>query len=202
MKERGERIVTRVKDVMTSPVHIVEPGTSVVAAASRMREANVGSLPVGEGDRLLGMITDRDIVVRCVADGSDCHKRTVRDVMSAELLVCFDDQPVEEAGQLMTEYRVRRPPVLDQKQRLVGIVSLDDLAGWDLETRPQRVAFYKTLTASGAGQPRNVPLAVVHVTGCHGRDEIEAAAIQKFEQDRGIQSWTQVADGYELLDQE
>ena len=192
----------RVKDVMTSPVEVVEPGTSVVAAAGRMRAANVGSLPVGEGDLLLGMITDRDIVVRCVADGIDCHRRTVRDVMSAELLVCFDDQPVEEALRLMTEYRVRRLPVLDQKQRLVGIVSLDDLSDRDFETRPQRVAFYKTLTASGAGQPRNVPLTVVHVTGCHGRDEVEAAAIRKFEQDRGIQSWTRVADGYELLDQE
>ena len=74
----------RIKDVMTSPVEVVEPGTSVVAAAGRMRAANVGSLPVGEGDLLLGMITDRDIVVRCVADGIDCHRRTVRDVMSAE----------------------------------------------------------------------------------------------------------------------
>jgi CBS domain containing-hemolysin-like protein len=167
-----------------------------------MRAANVGSLPVGEGDRLLGMITDRDIVVRCVADGIDCHRRTVRDVMSAELLVCFDDQPAEEAERLMTEYRVRRLPVLDQNQRLVGIVSLEDLSASDLTTRPQRVAFYKTLTASGAGQPHNVPLTVVHVTGCKERDEVEAAAIAKFERDRGVESWTQVADGYELLDQQ
>ncbi|MGH6916157.1 MAG: CBS domain-containing protein [Geminicoccaceae bacterium] len=192
----------RVKDVMTSPVQVVKPGTSVVAAASTMRDANVGSLPVSEGDRLLGMITDRDIVLRCVAEGIDCHRRRVRDVMSAELLVCFDDQPVEEARHLMTEYQVRRLPVLDQKQRLVGIVSLDDLLRRVLRTRPQRVAFYKTLTASGAGQPRNVPLAIVHVTGCRGRDAIEAAAIRKFEQDRSIDSWSRVADGYELLDQE
>jgi CBS domain-containing protein len=190
----------RVKDVMTTPVHLVEPDTSVAAAASMMRAANVGSLPVSEGDRLLGMITDRDIVVRCVADGIDCHRRTVREVMSAELLVCFDDQPVDEARQLMAEYQVRRLPVLDHQQRLVGIVSLDDLSGVDLKTRPERVAFYKTLTGSGAAQPRKVPLAIVHVTGCHGRNEVEAAAVQKFERDRGIESWTQVADGYELLE--
>jgi CBS domain-containing protein len=189
----------RVKNVMTSPVQVVEPDTSVVAAANQMRDANVGSLPVGEGDRLSGMITDRDIVVRCVAEGSDCQKRTVRDVMSAELLVCFEDQPVDEARRLMTEYQVRRLPVLDHKQRLVGIVSLDDLSGTDLKTRPQRVVFYKTLTASGAGQPRNVPLAVVYITDRHARDEVETAAIRKFEQDRGIDSWTRVADGYELL---
>jgi CBS domain-containing protein len=189
----------RVKNVMTSPVQVVEPDTSVVAAANQMRDANVGSLPVGEGGRLLGMITDRDIVVRCVAEGSDCQKRTVRDVMSAELLVCFEDQPVDEARRLMTEYQVRRLPVLDHKQRLVGIVSLDDLSGTDLKTRPQRVVFYKTLTASGAGQPRNVPLAVVYITDRHARDEVETAAIRKFEQDRGIDSWTRVADDYELL---
>lgn len=190
----------RVKDVMSSPVHVVDPGTSVVAAANTMRDAGIGSLPVAEADELLGMITDRDIVVRCVADGSDCHKRTVRDVMSAELLVCFDEQPVEEASQLMTDYQVRRLPVLDHKQRLVGLVSLDDLSGREVKTRPRRVAFYKTLTGSGAGQPRNVPMAVVHIIGRLGRDEVEAAAIKKFERDRGIESWKRVADGYELLD--
>lgn len=191
----------RVKDVMTSPVHIVEPATSVVAAAKKMRDANIGCLPVGEAGQLLGMVTDRDIVMRCIADGIDCNRRTVRDVMSAKLLVCFDDQPVEEARRLMTEYRVRRLPVLDQKQRLVGIVSFDDLSDLDLRTRPQRVAFYKTLTASGASQPRDVPLTIVHVTGCHDRDKVEAAAIEKFQRDRGIESWNRVADGYELLDQ-
>jgi CBS domain-containing protein len=191
-----------VKDVMTSPVHVVEPATSVVAAAGKMRDANVGSLPVGEAGQLLGMITDRDIVVRCVADGHDCHKRTVREVMSAELMVCFDDQPVEEARQLMHEYQIRRLPVLDHKQRLVGILSLDDLSGWDAKTMPRRVMFYKSLTGSGAGQPRNVPMAVVHVTGCHDRAEVEAAAIKKFERDRGIESWRRAADGYEMLDQD
>jgi CBS domain-containing protein len=190
----------RVKDVMTKPVQVIEPATSVVAAASKMRDANIGSLPVAEAGRLLGMITDRDIVVRCVADGFDCHKRKVRDVMSAELLVCLEDQPAEEARQLMTEHQVRRLPVLDHKQRLVGILSLDDLSGMGLKTKPRRVAFYKALTCSGAGHSRNVPVAVVHVTGRHVRAEVEAAAIKKFEGDRGIDSWRRAADGYELLD--
>jgi CBS domain-containing protein len=190
----------RVKDVMTRPVEVIEPATSVVAAANRMRDANIGSLPVAEAGKLLGMITDRDIVVRCVADGFDCHKRTVRDVMSAELLVCLEDQPAEEARQLMTEHQVRRLPVLDHRQRLVGILSLDDLSGMGLKTRPHRVAFYKALTGSGAGHSRNVPVAVVHVTGRHARAEVEAAAIKKFEGDRGIDSWRRAADGYDLLD--
>ena len=73
----------QIKDLMTSPVHVIDPNTSLAAAARRMRDENVGSLPVGEGEELLGMITDRDIVVRCVADGVDCNNHSVRDAMSA-----------------------------------------------------------------------------------------------------------------------
>jgi CBS-domain-containing membrane protein len=123
--------------------------------------------------------------------------------MSAELLVCFEDQPAEEAARLMEEHRVRRLPVLDQGHRLVGIVSLEDLSGRrDLKTKPHRVVFYKELTTSSSGQPRNVPLAIVHITDRHAREEIEAAAIQKFERDRGVRSWQDVADGYEVIEPE
>ena len=188
----------QVKDVMTRPVHLIEPDASLVAAAHRMRDENVGSLPVGAGEELLGMITDRDIVVRCVADGASCEKMAVRDVMSAELLCCFEDQSVEEAARLMEEYRVRRLPVLDWGQRLVGIVSLNDLSGRTMQTQLHRVVFYKILTTSAAGQPRNVPLAVVHITDPKAREEVEAAAIQKFERDRGVRSWREVADGFEV----
>ena len=99
----------------------------------------------------------------------------------------------------MEEYRVRRLPVLDWGQRLVGIVSLNDLSGRTMQTQPHRVVFYKTLTTSAAGQPRNVPLAVVHITDRKAREEVEAAAIQKFERDRGVRSWREVADGYEVV---
>ena len=195
-----------VSETLESDPAIISPLAALEAAARRMRDERLRFMIVCDEGRasgaVVGVITDRDIVVRCVAAGSDCHKRTVREVMSAELLVCFDDQPVEEARRLMTEYKVRRLPVLDHGQRLVGIVSLDDLTGVDLRTRPQRVAFYKTLSGSGAGRPCNVPLAIVHVTGCQGRDAVEAAAIRRFERDRGIESWTRAADGYELLDQE
>ena len=193
----------QVKDVMASPVQLIDPGASLVAAARQMRGENVGGLPVGEGEELLGMITDRDIVVRCVADGGDCNNYFVRDAMSAELLVCFDDQPVEEAARLMEEHRVRRLPVLGQDHRLVGIVSLGDLSGRrDLKTQLHRVVFYKELTTSAPGQPRRVPLTVVHITDRHAREEIEAAALRKFERDRGVRSWKDVADGYEVIEPE
>ena len=189
----------QVKDVMRSPVHLIGPDAPLVAAARRMRDENVGSLPVGEGDELLGMITDRDIVVRCVADGENCAKTAVRDAMSAELLCCFLDQPVEDAARLMDEYRVRRLPVLDHRHHMVGIVSLTDLSGRDWNTRPHRVVFYKELTTSASGQPRRVPLAILHITDRHARDEVEAAAIKKFERDRGGRRWRDVADGYEVV---
>jgi CBS domain-containing protein len=192
----------QVKDVMKTPVHLIGPDEPLVTAARRMRDENVGSLPVGEGDELLGMITDRDVVVRCVADGENCAKTAVRDAMSAELLCCFLDQPVEDAARLMDEYRVRRLPVLDQRHRLVGIVSLTDLSGREWKTRPHRVVFYKDLTTSASGQPRRVPLAIVHITDRHARDEVEAAAIKKFERDRGGRDWRHVADGYEVVEPE
>ncbi len=189
----------QVKDIMTRPVHLIEPDASLVAAARRMRDENVGSLPVGESGELLGMLTDRDIIVRCVADGASGERMAVRDAMSAELLCCFEDQSVEEAARLMAEYRVRRLPVLDRGQRLVGIVSLNDLSGRTMKTQPHRVVFYKELTTSASGQPRRVLLAVVHITGRRAREEVEAAAIKKFERDRGAHSWRDVADGYEVV---
>jgi hypothetical protein len=100
----------------------------------------------------------------------------------------------------MDEYRVRRLPVLDHRQRLVGIVSLTDLSGRDGSTRPHRVVFYKELTTSASGQPRRVPLAIVYIAGRHARDEVEAAAIRKFERDRGGRPWRGVADGYEIVE--
>jgi CBS domain-containing protein len=190
----------QVKDVMKTPVHLIGPDAPLVAAARRMRDENVGSLPVGEGAELLGMITDRDIVVRCVAAGENCGNVAVRDAMSAELLCCLADQPVEDAARLMEEYRVRRLPVIDHRQRLVGIVSLTDLSGRDWNTRPHRVVFYKELTTSASGQPRRVPLAIVHITDRHARDDAEAAAIRKFERDRGGRPWRDVADGYEVVE--
>ncbi len=193
----------QVKDVMTTPVHLVEPDTSLVVAARKMRDENVGSLPVGEGGELLGMITDRDIVVRCLAEDQNCAKTAVRDVMSAELLCCFEDQPVEAAARLMAEHRVRRLPVLGRDHRLVGILSRDDLAGRrELTTKPHRVVFYREVITSGSGQPHKVPLAIVHITDRHAREEVEAAAIKTFERDRGGHPWREVADGYEVIDPE
>src|SRR5262245_9361322 len=118
----------RVEQVMTSGCECIEPERSVSEAARRMRALDVGSLPVCDDDRLVGMITDRDIVLRIVADGKDATERPVRDAMSTGVSYCYTDDAVSDAAGVMQAMQIRRLPVLDRERRLVGIVSLGDLA--------------------------------------------------------------------------
>jgi CBS domain-containing protein len=113
---------------MTPGVECARPTDSVAHAAERMRQLNVGSLPVCDNDRLVGMITDRDITVRATASCCAPEATCVRDVMTPEVIYCFDDQDVSEAARLMEERQVRRIVVLNRDKRLVGVVSLGDLA--------------------------------------------------------------------------
>ena len=116
------------REVMTSAVECISPSSTLQEAASKMRELDVGSLPVCDLDRLVGMVTDRDIALRSVSEGQDPHLETVRDIMTPEVIYCFADEDVEEVAALMRDRQVRRLPVLNRDKRLVGIVSLGDLA--------------------------------------------------------------------------
>ena len=116
-----------VSDVMTSGVQTVGPDQSVQEAASFMLNSDAGSIPVAQGDRLIGMITDRDIAVRGVAKGHGPDTR-VRDLMTDDIVVVSADDDVEEAAQKMSSAQVRRLPVIDADQRICGIVSLGDLS--------------------------------------------------------------------------
>ncbi len=118
----------QVRDVMTKGVECVTPSTSLQEAASKMRALDVGPLPVCEGDQLVGMITDRDITVRATAEALPPRLGQVRDVMTPDVVYCFEDQDVQEAARRMKQYQIRRLVVLNWDQRLVGIVSLGDLA--------------------------------------------------------------------------
>lgn len=118
----------KVHEIMTSAPRCVSPDNTLVEAAGAMRQFDVGALPVCDHDRLAGMITDRDIVVRAVADGKDVSRATVRDAMSPGTVWIFADQDVEDAAHLMEEKQLRRLPVLNREKRLVGIVSLGDIA--------------------------------------------------------------------------
>jgi CBS domain-containing protein len=124
----GWRKSMKIADVMTRDVEVVSPTSSVREAARQMDRLNVGVLPVCDGKRLVGIITDRDITVRVSAAGEDADKTRVQEVMSQHVRWCMEDDPVEEAEKLMTEAQIRRLPVLDSDQMLVGIVSLGDLA--------------------------------------------------------------------------
>ena len=118
-----------ISEVMTREVDFVSPETTLSSVACRMRDRDIGSLPVGHNDRLVGMVTDRDIVLNAVASGLDPETTTVREVMSARVLYCFDDESAEDVLKNMGDVQVRRLPVFDRKKRrLVGIVSLGDLA--------------------------------------------------------------------------
>jgi CBS domain-containing protein len=120
----------RVSEVMTPGVRVVSPDQTISEAARLMAEIDAGSLPVGEDDRLVGMITDRDIAVRAVAEQKPPTTK-VREVMSEEVLYCFDDQEIDDIAQNMSDVKVRRLPVVNREKRLVGIVSLGDLAKGD-----------------------------------------------------------------------
>jgi CBS domain-containing protein len=118
----------QLKDVMTRGVEIVQPDTTLQEAAVRMRARDIGALPVCDGDRLVGIVTDRDITVRATASGDDPKTTFVRTVMTPYPLYCFEDQTVKEAVWFMEEREIRRLVILDRAERVVGMVSLDDLA--------------------------------------------------------------------------
>lgn len=117
----------KVRELMTREVECTRPDASLAQAAEKMKLLDVGSLPVCHEDQLVGMITDRDIVVRSVSDGHDPETDHVEDVMTRDLFFCFDDQAVEAAVKLMRDHQVRRLPVLNRRKQLVGIVSLADI---------------------------------------------------------------------------
>jgi CBS domain-containing protein len=117
----------RVSDAMTANVKIATPQQTIAEAARMMAEIDAGVLPVGDGDRLVGMLTDRDIVVRAVAAGKG-PQTAVSDVMSKEVLYCFADQDLDDVVQNMADTKVRRMPVLNRDKRLIGILSLGDVA--------------------------------------------------------------------------
>ena len=121
-------MTTTVAELMTRGVHVMAPDDSLDLAARLMDDLNVGAMPVRQADMLLGIVTDRDIVVRGIARNRPVDRTPVSDVMSEHVRFCFDDQPVNEVLPEMRQAQIRRLPVLDRQRRLVGMLSLADLA--------------------------------------------------------------------------
>jgi CBS domain-containing protein len=118
----------QVKEIMSRDVEVIHPDSVIQEAASKMKSFDVGSLPVSENGRLIGVVTDRDIAIRAVAVGRDPKTTKVSEAMTPELIYCFEDENVKEAAKLMERYQIRRLPILNRDKHLVGIVSLGDLA--------------------------------------------------------------------------
>ena len=121
-------MATKVRDVMTTRPRCVAPDTPVTQVAELMESEDVGAIPVVEGERLVGIVTDRDIVVRAVAKGEDPRGMPASEVTSRELVTVDPENNLSDALQLMAQYQVRRLPVVDQEENLVGVVSQADVA--------------------------------------------------------------------------
>jgi CBS domain-containing protein len=118
----------QLKEIMSTDVEVIRPEANLTDAAKKMRSLDIGALPVCDGRRLLGMLTDRDITIRAVAEGRDPDHTLVRDCMSSELIYCYEDDSIKDAERVMQDKQIRRLPVVTRDKQLAGIVSLGDLA--------------------------------------------------------------------------
>ena len=130
---------TSIRDAMTSNPSNVEMSSSVVEAARLMKSEDVGSIPVTEGDRLVGIVTDRDIAIRVVAEGKDVQSVTVGEIASKDLVTVDPQQELDEALRLMAKHQVRRLPVVEEDGRLVGILAQADVAQQGDDTKTGQV---------------------------------------------------------------
>ena len=137
----------KISDTMTREVTVTNPEHTISQAAQMMARCDAGAIPVGENDRLVGVITDRDIAIRAVAKGLP-PDTFVREVMSKEVLYCYEDEDAAEVARVMGEQQVRRLPVLNRDKRLVGIISLGDVSRADGETEKSGAAL-KEITQPG-----------------------------------------------------
>ena len=118
----------KLKGIMTRDVEVIHPDDSLQTAAQKMQDRDIGFLPVCDGDRLVGVVSDRDIIVRVIAEGMDPKAMIGRDLVTAPVIYCFEDQDVDEAARIMQDNQIRRLVILNRDKRLVGVVSLGDLA--------------------------------------------------------------------------
>lgn len=117
-----------VKEVMSKKPEYIDPNTTLKAAAAEMQKYDFGFIPIGENDRLVGVVTDRDIAIRAVAGGKNPNTTHVRDVMSKNVIYCFEDDDIDKAANTMSSKQLHRLVVLNSKKRLAGVISLGDIA--------------------------------------------------------------------------
>jgi CBS domain-containing protein len=190
-----------VRDVMRKTVSVHAEETLEVAAL-RLKQENVGALPVVEADRVAGMITDRDILLRGAAggrSGRSMERTRAREAMSVGAVACHDTDDLDHALGLMSRNHIHRLPVLDGNEKLVGVLSLNQFRTPSSEPAAFEVVFYKQLPNS-TGHVHNVELTRVAVARGLSKAEAVQAAIKEFEQERKTARWDLVADGYDVLE--
>ena len=117
----------KLKDLMSRDVQVIDANATIMEAAERMRKGNFGMMPVGENDRMIGAISDRDIAIRAIAGGKESSTK-VREVMSERIVWAYEEDSVNDAAKLMSTHQIRRLPIVNAEKRLVGIVALGDVA--------------------------------------------------------------------------
>lgn len=185
-----------VRDIMRRTVSVQVEETLEVAAL-RLKKENVGALPVIEADRIVGMITDRDILLRGPAGGRSMRQTKAREVMSVGAVACHDTDDLDHALGLMSRNRIHRLPVLNGNEEFVGVLSLNQLTT-PSEPAAFEVVFYKQIPNS-TGHIHNVELTRVAVAKRSSKAEAVQAAIKEFEQERKTARWDLIADGYDVL---
>jgi CBS domain-containing protein len=185
-----------VSEIMKEAV-CVQAEETLEAAARKLKKDNIGALPVCQDERVIGMITDRDITMRGVADARNVSQMTVREAMSAEALFCFEDDSVEQAATIMIQNHVHRLAVLDRgDHHLVGIISVSDVGGCTSERRPYEVIFHKTFTDHYGHLHHSELMRVAVAQGT--KEEAIATAIRQFEEMNKVKPWHKLANGYDV----
>ena len=118
----------KLREIMSDNVEVIHPDDTLHTAAEKMRDRDIGFLPVCDGERLIGVLTDRDLITRALADGLESKAMLGRDLVTSPAIYCFDDQSVDEAAKLMHDNQIRRLVVLSRDKQMVGVISLGDLA--------------------------------------------------------------------------
>lgn len=191
-----------VRDVMRPMEEPVRSTESVQAAAERMKREDAGCLMVGERRQLEGMVTDRDVSVRCVAEGKKPSITPVRDIMSVGVVCCREDETVGDVVERMTDLGLMRLPVVDRRGRLVGMMSARDSVrsvpmSKVARNKPAVAQFFKEIPSS-RGDMHRVPVQTVYVNDAADREGAKNQAIERLQADRGVADWSLVADGIEI----
>ena len=183
-----------VRDVMQREVAVIGPDVWLALAACMMRDRDVGCLPVIEDGRLIGMITDRDIVVRGVAEGLNPHHAVVREAMLANAIACSTEHTVEQARELMATHLIKHLPVLDRREGVVGLISLRDITSQFAKCRPHQVTFYKRVTG-GAGHVHSVEVGKVYLSPAIKKDDVVPVAVVRSRRTAGSPAGTRRPTG-------